>query len=174
MSKNRKGMICLLNSWEWEDQQVNGIVPDCCNHHHISRRRACERFEDARFADHVLAYVYDFRDRRVGFIAQIGNRVIWTRHDGDWKSVVLIVRAQRKIIDAHIARFQAMIDTGKQPFFEKISLPPGSMESRNPSCGAAINQTLKSQSPCSTTAHESELNAEGPLAEQRRQRDHER
>jgi hypothetical protein len=172
MSKSNKGMICILGTREWEDWDHRGVSPDCRNHRHISRRRACERFDDARFADEILAHVYNSQHKRIAFIARLGQRVIWTRHWGDLRSELGIVSAQSEMINTHVKRIQAAIDSGKQPFVEAIILPRCRTEPRYPPRGAAISQTLREHSPHTVTAHESELNAEGALARRRAERDH--
>lgn len=167
-------MICLLSPWEWEDWGANRVVPDCRNHQHISRRRAYEHFGEARFADRILAHVYDAQQQLIGFIVEVAGRVRWCEKLGDQQCKVWINAACIKLIDAHLNRFQAMIDAGQQPF-EIINLPklrgnkPGI-----PPRDAAVSETHRSHSPCALTAKDSELNAEGKLGERRAQRDQER
>jgi hypothetical protein len=160
MSKNKKGMICILNDWESKDWHENGISPDCRNHRHLSRRRVCERLDDARFADRILAHVYNSRRQRIGSIAQVGQRVIWTRHCGDLRCDLGIANEQREMINAHLKRLQGMIDSGKRLFADAITLPQCRTEPRNPPQKAAINETIRSYSPSSLTTRDSELNAE--------------
>jgi hypothetical protein len=156
MSKNSKGMICLLNSWEWEDQRVNGVKPDCRNHRHLSSRRLYERIGDARFADAILAHIYDVRYRLLGFIVEVAKRVRWADHSGDQRCGVRMDSACWKLVSAHLNRFQTMIDAGQRPF-EIVTLP---IKPVTPPRDAAISETLRSHSPCALTAKESELNAE--------------
>jgi hypothetical protein len=173
MSKNNKGMICLLNAWEWEDLPTGG-TPDCRNHPHLSRRRLCERVGDARFADRVLADVYDVQGQRIGFIVQVANRVIWADNLGNWKSRVKIDPASWKTINGHLNRLQAITDSGERPRCETIKLTKcRAITVRIPPRDAAINETLRSHSPCALTANESELNAEWGWIERREQRDQE-
>lgn len=162
-------MICVLNGWEWEDLRRNGVVPDCRNHRHLSRRRACERFEDARLADRILAYVYNSQNKRIGLIAQVGPRVIWTRRLGDLKPEAGLVSAQWEMVNAHLKRFQAIIDSGNRPVVNTITLPECRKEPMI-TRDAAISQTLREHSPCSITARESELNAEGAWRKRQAQR----
>lgn len=173
MSKNNKGMICLLSPREWEDRRVNRVVPDCRNHRHLSRRRVCEFFGEARFADRTLAHVYDAQQQLIGFIVEIAGRVRWCEKLGDQECKVWIDAASTKTINANLNRFQAMIDAGQRPF-EVITLPkrrgnkPGI-----PPRDAVVSETLRSHSPCTITAKDSELNAEGALRKRRAQHDQE-
>ncbi len=170
MAKNNKGMICLLQPWEWEDYHANGARPDCRNHGHLSRRRACELLGQARFADRSLAHVYDSQEHCVGFIVEVAGRVRWCEKRGDKKREVTIDAACYKSINAHLNRLQAMVDAGEQPFeIIKLSSWRG-MKPGIPPRAAMISETLRSHSPCGITANESELNAEGALARKRAQR----
>jgi hypothetical protein len=114
--------------------------------------------------------VYDAEWRFVGVIVEIAKRARWADHERERRCEVKIDPACRKIINSHLNRFQAMIDAGQQPY-EVISLTPwrGS-KPRVPSREAIISETLKSYSPCSLTANDSELCAEGAWAERRAQR----
>jgi len=167
-------MICLVNPWEWEDWDVNRVVPDCRNHPHLSRRRAYEHFGRARFADRILAEVYDAPQQPIGFIVELAGRVRWCEKLGDQECKVWSDPACIETINTHLNRIQAMIDAG-QRVFEIINLPklrrnkPGI-----PPRDAVVSETLRSHSPCALTAKDSELNAEGKLRERRAQRDQER
>ena len=174
MAKNDKGMVCLLNAWEVEDRRVNNAVLDCRNHRHLSRRRLYELFGDARFADRTLAHVYDAQQQLIGFVVEIAGRVRWCEKSGDHQCEVRIDTVCIKTINAHLNRFQAMIDAGQRPF-EVVRLPTWrGIKPRIPPRDAVISEILRSHSPCSITARESELNAEGALKERRAQRDQER
>jgi hypothetical protein len=174
MSKNNKGMICLLNPWEWEDRRVNRVVPDCRNHKHLSRRRVFEHSGKVRFADRILAEVYDAQRHLVGFIVEVAGRVRWCEELGDQECRIWLDAASTETINTHLNRFQAVIDAG-QRLFEVITLPkrrgnkPGI-----PPRDAIVNETLRSNSRCSLTSKDSELNAEGALRKLRTERDHER
>ncbi len=160
-------MVCLLNPWEWQDWSVNRVLPDCRNHRHISRRRAYEHFGEARFADRILAHVYDAQQELMGFIVEVVGRVRWCQKFGVQGCEVWINAACIRTIDAHLSRFQAMIDAGQRPF-EIINLPKlrGSRPGIPPR-DAVVSKTLRSHSPCALTAQDSELNAEGKLRERR-------
>jgi hypothetical protein len=174
MSKNKKGMICLLNPWECEDWDANRVVPDCRNHRHLSRRRAYEHFSEARFADLILAHVCDAQQQLIGFIVEVAGRVRWCEKLGDQECKVWINAASVKSIDAHLNRFQAMIDAGQRPF-EFINLPKlRGNKAGIPPRDAVVNETLRNHSPTALTAKDSELNAEGKLRERRAQRTQER
>ena len=174
MSKNNKGMICLLNLWESEDRRTNGIAPDCRNHRHLSRRRVFELFGEVRFADRILAHVYDAHPQLIGFIVEVARRVRWCQNSGDLSGKVTIDAACIETINAHLNRFQAMIDAGEEPF-EIIKLPKWRGNKLHPPPrGAIINEVLRSHRPSSITAKESELNAEGALRERRAERDRKR
>jgi hypothetical protein len=174
MPKNQKGMICVLNRWEWEEQRQNGLLPDCRNHRHTSRRRLYERSGQARFADRTLADVYDAQLELIGFIVEVAGRARWCEKLGNQGCKAWIDASSMETINVHLNRFQAMIEVGRRRF-EVIKLPkwhgnkPGI-----PPRSALITETLKSHSPCGLTAKESEANAEAGWAARRAQRDQER
>ena len=163
MSKNRKGMICILSSHEVRDFHEKQVQPDCSNHRHLSRRRVFERLRDARFADCILAQVYDAHGL-LGFIVNVAGTVRWCEGPGDHGCKAWIDAISRRAIDEHVRRIQALVDAGNQPYDELIQLPQRRFSKRGvPSRGAAVNQTLRSHSPCSITARDSELNAGGAI-----------
>ncbi len=172
MSKNKKGMICLLSPLECQELSVNHVAPDCRRHLHLSRRRVCELFDDARFADRTLAHVYDAQEHLLGFVVEVAGRVRWCEKLGDEGCKVWIDPVARAVIYDHLDRIQAILSR-QQPRFEVIVLPkrrgsrPG-VPTRN----AVLSETLRSHSPCSLTAKDSELNVEGVLRD-RRARDRE-
>jgi hypothetical protein len=130
MSKNNKGMVCLLNRWEWVTRGIGGEKPDCRNHRHISRRRLYERSGDARFADELLARVYDAQDQLLGFIVVVAKQARWADHVGNLGCQVRIDPTGWKLISAELDRFQTVIDAGQSsPGFVKLSdwsgLKPG-------------------------------------------------
>src|SRR5438270_8160511 len=146
MSKNNKGMICLLSSQEWEQRRVNRVVTDCRNHRHLSRRRVCELFGDARFADRILGHVYDAQQRLMGLIVEFAGRVRWCEKLEDQGCKVWIDSSRIKAINVHIDRFQAMINAGQRPF-EVIRLPKWCGNKTGiPPRDALITETLRSHS----------------------------
>ena len=164
-------MICLLNPWEHDSRGVPSPPLDCRNHKHLSRRRLCERFGVPRFADRILAHVYDDgRHELLGFIVRVADRVQWFEKQADQHGKIWIPAVWVKTIMAHTHRLQAMIDIGQRPF-EIIELPkrrgksPGS-----PPRDAVVSETLRSHSPCGITARDSELNAEWGYRDRRGQR----
>ena len=174
MAKNNKGMVCLLNAWEVEDRRVNNAVLDCRNHRHLSRRRLYELFGDARFADRTLAHVYDAQQQLIGFVVEIAGRVRWCEKSGDHQCKVRIDPACIKTINAHLNRFQAMIDAGQRPF-EVIKLPDwrGSKPCIPPRDAVTSNYS-EAFSPSSLTAKDSELCADGAWKARRAHRNKER
>jgi len=144
MSKNNKGMICLLNEWEWDDKRVSKIEPDCRNHRHISRRRLFQRTEDARFADRILAQYRDPELGDVGWIVQVANRAYWADRLPRWISKLRLAPAHWRAISDHVRRCQAIIDSGGKPPFEIVEFPRLAMdELRTHSRDAATNKTQK-------------------------------
>jgi hypothetical protein len=163
MSKNNKGMVCLLSPIEAEELRSNRVAPDCRRHRHLSRRRVFELFGDARFADRTLAHVYDAQKQILGLIVEVAGRVRWCERLGDQGCKVWIDVASAATINAHLSRLQALVDN-RQRHFEIIELPKRRGNTPGiPSRSAALSETLRSYSPCSITAKESELNAEGAL-----------
>jgi rRNA processing protein Gar1 len=174
MAKNNKGMVCLLNAWEVEEARVNHAVPDCRNHRHLSKRRVCELSGDARFADRILAHVYDARQQLIGFIVEIAGRVRWCDKLGQRKCEVTRDAACIETINAHLNRFQDMIDVGQLPF-EVVKLPNWrGNKPCIPPRDAVIVEVLRSFSPSSLTAKDSELGAEGAWRARRAHRNKER
>src|SRR5271166_5849199 len=116
MSKNRKGMVCVTNPWEYEDWRANGILPDCRNHRHLSRRRAFELF-GGRLAGQNLAHVYDAQQQFLGYIGEFAGQVRWCEKSRVPASTALAFDASyTETIKSHLNRFQAMIDAGQASF----------------------------------------------------------
>jgi hypothetical protein len=161
MSKNKKGMICLLNSWEHDIRGVSTPAVDCRNHKHLSRRRACERFGISGFADRILAHVYDNgRHELLGFIVAVADRAEWFEKQANQDGKFWIPPAWVKKIEAHTYRLQALINDQHEPF-EVIELPMRRGNSfGSPPRDALVSESLRSHSSSGITARESESNAE--------------
>lgn len=167
MSKNHKGMVCLLSAAELRELRANSIAPDCRLHRHLSRRRVCQLFGDARFADRILAYVYFAQKEFLGFIVESGGIVRWCEKSDDERDKVWIDPISRAAIASHVNRIQASIPKNDQQFPILIEIPPQRSRPGVPSRRSVLSETLRSHSPCSITAKESELNAEGAVKNRR-------
>jgi hypothetical protein len=169
VSKNNKGMVCVLTSCESQDLQ-NGIRPDCRNHRHISRRRAFEHTGDVRFADRTLARVVDAKNQLAGFIVEVAGKARWATDYGPnwtWRGATF----HRKCwvtLNALLKDFQILLDARK-PIPDCVQLEWSGIRVRLPNRDAAISEALRNHSPCSITAKESELNADAALRVKRAQ-----
>jgi hypothetical protein len=133
-----------------------------------------ERSGKVRFADRILAHVYDAQQELIGFLVEVAGRVRWCEESGSRGCKVAIDAACIETINEHLNRFQAMIDSG-QASFQVITLPEWRRHKAAILPRAAmISAALRSHSSCAITAKDSELNAEGALRERRAQRNQER
>jgi hypothetical protein len=157
VSKNNKGMICILAEWEIENHE-NGIAINCADHRHISRRRAFERTSHSLFADRVLKNIYTAQFDYVGSVVEVAGQARWAtrRQDQDLSKPAAVVSNECwQFIVGYMNRVQAMIDARQEPP-EYIYLSP---RYNNPRItrDAAMVEAIRSYSPSALTARVAEL-----------------
>ncbi len=172
LAKNKKGMVCLLHPWEIDDQD-KGVVPDCRNHRHLSRRRAFEELGDVLLADRLLAVVRDSEHKTLGFIVELDRRARWCEQIGRIPHPFTINSACWPAVTGHLKRLQELLDAG-QPPRKDITLVERGTPPIHSTAKSIIAEALRGYSPSTITARESERNASAALKLRRAQRDQER
>jgi hypothetical protein len=121
MAKNNKGMVCCIHPWEFE-ATTKGEAVDCRNHRHLSRRRAFELTNDARFADRILVEVYGHKEQLIGAIVEMAGRVRWAVSYGEnWNRPEQLPPTYRAFIDKYMQGVESRLRS-KEPISPAIQL----------------------------------------------------